>query len=68
VPYNAMTIDVFPSWVEMMKSAASFMDEWKVVHPDMPFQMVEDQKAKVRTVYARELFRLVDVVSRAGSR
>ena len=44
------------------------MDEWKVVHPDMPFQMVEDQKAKVRTVYARELFRIVDIVSRGASR
>jgi hypothetical protein len=68
VPYNAMTIDVFPSWAELMKSAASFGDEWKAVHPDMPFQMVEDQKAKVRTVYASELFRVVDIVSRGGSR
>jgi hypothetical protein len=68
VPYNAMTIDVFPSWTEMMKAAAAFMEEWKVVHPDMPFQMVEDQKAKVRTVYASELFRIVDIVSRGGSK
>lgn len=64
VPYNAMTIDVFPSRAEMMKSAASFMDEWKAVHPDLPFQVAEDQKAKVRSVYARELFRVVDVASR----
>jgi hypothetical protein len=68
VPYNAMTIDVFPSWGELMKAGASFMEEWKAVHPDMPFQMVEDQKAKVRTVYASELFRVVDIVSRGTSR
>jgi hypothetical protein len=68
VPYNAMTIDVFPAWVEVMKAAASFQDEWKVVHPDMPFQMVEDQKAKVRTVYRSELFRVVDIVSRGTSK
>jgi hypothetical protein len=68
VPYNTMTIDVFPSWAEVMKSAASFQDEWKVVHPDMPFQMVEDQKAKVRTVYKSELYRVVDIVSRGASK
>jgi hypothetical protein len=68
VPYNAMTIDVFPTWVEMMKAAASFMDEWKAVHPDLPFQVTEDQKAKVRSVYSRELFRVVDVVTRGGSK
>jgi hypothetical protein len=68
VPYNAMTIDVFPSWGELMKAGASFMEEWKAVHPGMPFQMVEDQKAKVRTVYASELFRVVEIVSRGASK
>jgi hypothetical protein len=30
--------------------------------------MVEDQKAKVRTVYKSELYRVVDIVSRGASK
>ena len=68
VPYNAMTIDVFPSWGELMKAGASFTEEWKAVHPDLPFQVIEDQKAKVRSLYASELFRVVEIVSRGASK
>lgn len=62
VPYNAMTIDVFPGWAEMMKSGNSFLEEWSRVHPSTPFAEVEAQKAKVRSVHANELFKLVEVV------
>ena len=28
MPYNAMTIDVFPVWAHMLKAGNTFLEEW----------------------------------------
>jgi hypothetical protein len=63
VPYNGMTIDVFPDWDALMKGVP--LDElWLKVHPNTPFAETENQKEKVRSVQTSELYKLVESVEK----
>jgi hypothetical protein len=63
VPYNAMTIDVFPTWDGLLKGVP-LDDLWSKVHPDKTVAQAMGEMDKVRSLYTQEIFRLVERVER----
>ena len=63
VPYNAMTIDVFPTWDGLLKGVPTD-DLWSKVHPGTTLAQVLSEQDKVRSLHAQEVFRLVERVER----
>ena len=67
VPYNAMTIDVFPDWSGLLKGVP-VDDLWSKAFPSTPFAEAMAQEDKVRSVHAQEVYRLVESVERKAAR
>ena len=63
VPYNAMTIDVFPTWDGLLKGVP-VDDLWSKVHPSTTVAQAMSEQDKVRSLHAQEVFRLVERVER----
>jgi hypothetical protein len=62
--YQAVTVDVFPSWDAMFKDL-SFADTFKKVHPDMEIGTTFETYEKLRTIISTNVYQLSDVVSSA---
>jgi len=61
VPYNAMTIDVFPTWDGLLKGVP--LDElWSKVHPSTTVADAMSQQDKVRSLHYQEIYKLVERV------
>jgi hypothetical protein len=62
MPYNAMTVDIFPDWDGLVRGLP-FNDLWPKVHPGVDSSDVfERQLAGVRSVHDTEVYELVEVV------
>lgn len=59
-PYNAMTVDGFPSW-EAMGNGLPVRQLWTKVHPDIDFTQHMQKLSSVADRTRIEVFRLVDV-------
>ena len=62
--YQAVTVDVFPSWDAMFKDLP-FADTFKKVHPDMEIGTTFETYEKLRTILSTNVYQLSDVVSSA---
>jgi hypothetical protein len=60
--YQAVTVDVFPSWDAIFKDIP-FADTFKKVHPDMEIGTTFETYQKLRTELATNLYQLDDAVS-----
>ncbi len=60
--YNAVTVDVYPSWDALYKDY-NFMEGWKKVHPDMDATETFAKYAKLRTMVDSEVFEVEDMIS-----
>jgi hypothetical protein len=62
-PYQAVTVDVFPSWDAVFADDPQFADRFRKVHPDMELGTTFEQFEKLRKRASITLFELVDMVS-----
>jgi hypothetical protein len=62
--FQAVTVDVFPTW-EAMFTEVSFADTFKKVHPDMEIGTTFEHYEKLRTILMSNTYQLEDVISSA---
>jgi hypothetical protein len=62
--YQAVTVDVFPSWDAMFKDIP-LTDTFKKVHPDMEAGTTFENYQKLRTIIATNVFQVEDMVTPA---
>jgi hypothetical protein len=65
LPYQAVTVDVFPSWDAVFADDPQFADRFRKVHPDMELGTTFEQFEKLRKRGSIRLFELVDMISAA---
>jgi hypothetical protein len=67
IPYNAMTIDVFPDWNGLL-NGVPVNEIWPKALPNITLAEAMAQEDKVRSTHAQEVFRLVERVDRRAAR
>ena len=65
LPYQAVTVDVFPSWDAIFAPDPQFVDRFKKVHPDMELGTTFEQIEKLRSRAMIRIFELQDMVTAA---
>lgn len=60
--YQAVTVDIFPSWDAVYKNLP-FADTFKRVHPDMELGTTFETAEKLRTIVSANLYHVDDMVS-----
>jgi hypothetical protein len=65
LPFQAVTVDVYPGWDAVFKGDAQFVERFKRVHPDMEFGTTIEHIEKLRTIVSTHLFALEDMVTPA---
>lgn len=65
LPYDAVTVDVFPSWNAVFADDPQFADRFRKVHPDMELGTTFEQFEKLRKRASIRLFELEDYVTAA---
>ncbi len=63
--FQAVTVDVYPSWDAIFKEDALFAERFKKVHPDMELGTTFEQFEKLRTISSVKLYALDDMVTAA---
>ena len=61
-PYQAVTVDVFPSWESIYKDDPQFVDRWRKVHPDMELGTTFERYEKLRTLSKAQLYVVQDLI------
>jgi len=61
-PYQAVTVDVFPSWESIYKDDPQFVDRWHKVHPDMELGTTFERYEKLRTLAVSQLYVVQDLI------
>jgi hypothetical protein len=62
VPYNAMTVDIFPDWNSLLHGVP-LDDLWSKVHPHTEMTQAFDQLDRVRSREDIEIFKATDLVT-----
>jgi hypothetical protein len=65
LPFQAVTVDAFPSYDAVFAADPQFPDRFRKVHPDMELGTTFEQFEKLRTIQSTQLFELADVVTAA---
>ncbi len=63
--YDAVTVDVFPTWDSIFKDDTKFAERFKKTHADMELGTTFEQYEKLRTIVSSKLYALDDVVTPA---
>jgi len=61
-PYQAVTVDVFPTWESIYKDDTQFVDRWHKVHPDMELGTTFERYEKLRTLSMSQLYVVQDLI------
>jgi hypothetical protein len=61
IAYNAMTVDVFPSWKALV-SGVPVGELWTKVHPNTTTSALFDRLEKVRSTHDSQVYKVVDAV------
>ena len=64
-PFQAVTVDIVPSWKEIFQPSGDFVATFKKIHPDMEVGTTFEQYEKLRTIIATQIFHLDDSISAA---
>lgn len=62
-PFQAVTVDVFPSWDSIFAADPQFADRFRKVHPDRELGTTFEQFEKLRTRALIQLYELEDVIT-----
>jgi hypothetical protein len=65
LPFQGVSVDVYPSWDAVFKDDGHFVDRFKKAHPDMEFGTTIEHFEKLRTILLTELYSLDDMVTSA---
>jgi hypothetical protein len=65
LPFQAVTVDVYPSWESIFKNDAQFAERFRKVHPDMELGTTFEQFEKLRTIQSTKLYSLDDFITSA---
>jgi hypothetical protein len=65
LPFQAVTVDVYPSWESIYKDDPKFAERFRSVHPDMELGTTFEQFEKLRTIQSTKLFELQDFITAA---
>ena len=63
LPYQGVTVDVYPNWDAVFKEDPNFMDRFKKAHPDLVTS--PEEMEKIRTQAVIRLFKVEDMISTA---
>ena len=63
LPYDAVTVDVFPTWGSVFQPDHQFAERFRKVHPDMDLGTTMETYSKLRSIEFRELLSVEDVVT-----
>jgi len=64
-PFQAVTVDIVPSWKEIFQPSGDFVTTFRKSHPDMEVGTTFEQYEKLRTIIATDIFHLDDSISAA---
>jgi len=64
-PFQAVTVDIVPSWKEIFQPSGDFAATFRKTHHDMELGTTFEQYEKLRTIVSTEVFHLDDFVSPA---
>jgi hypothetical protein len=65
LPFQGVSVDVYPSWDAVFAGDPKFVDRFRKVHPDMEFGTTIEQFEKLRTITSSQLYSLEDMVTAA---
>ena len=63
LPWQGVTVDVYPNWDAVFKGDPQFVDRIKKVHPDKELNAMFDQFGKARTMVKSELYAVDDLIT-----
>ena len=63
LPWQGVTVDVYPSWDAVFKGDPQFADRIKKVHPGKDINAMFDQFGKARTMVKTELYAIDDLIT-----
>jgi hypothetical protein len=63
LPYEGVTVDVYPNWDAFWKEDTQFLDRIKKVHPETDPTAMFEQLTKVRTEISLQLFAIDDLIT-----
>jgi len=63
VKFNAVTVDVYPTWDSIFNADAGFYDRWRKVHPDMELGTTFEQYDKLRHQGDVDIFAVQDTIT-----
>lgn len=63
--FQAVTVDVVPSWNEIFQPSGDFTAAFKRAHPDMEIGTTLEHYEKLRTIVSTRVFHLVELVAPA---
>jgi hypothetical protein len=64
-PYQAVTVDIFPTWESIYKDDVHFVDRWHKVHPDMELGTTFERYEKLRSLTKSQLYVVQDLIESA---
>lgn len=65
LPFQAVTVDVYPSWDAVFNDDPQYVERFKRVHPDMEFGTTFEHFEKLRTQVSIQLLTVEDMVTPA---
>ncbi|MGO9339317.1 MAG: hypothetical protein ACLPY1_17615 [Terracidiphilus sp.] len=65
LPFDAVTVDVYPSWDALFAVESHYNEHFKKTHPDMEMGTTMEQFQKLRTILSSELMVIDDMVTAA---
>ena len=65
LPFQAVTVDVYPSWDAVFAGNAHFPEHFKKAHPDMEIGTTMEKLDTLRTIVSRTLFTCDDMLTAA---
>lgn len=65
LPYDAVTVDVYPTWDSVFQPDLQFAERFRKVHPDMDLGTTLETYGKMRSIVTTELYSAEDMVTPA---
>jgi hypothetical protein len=65
LPYDAVTVDVYPTWDSVFQPDTKFEERFRKVHPDMDLGTTIETYNKMRSIVTTELYSVADMVTPA---
>lgn len=65
LPFDAVTVDVYPSWDAVFAGGSHVVESFKKAHPDMDFGTTMEKLEKERTILSRSLSTVAEMATSA---